>query len=83
MEFSSSVYLRLFCYFYIHLYALFVTTRRFLINSSHVGTEDDDWEFHEFDEYGNKNNQSVFDRRIDGDFTVWQTGSRLTEEGIR
>ena len=47
------------------------------------GTGDNDWDFREYDEYGNKNNQSIFDRRIDGDFTVWQTGSRLTEEGIR
>ena len=48
-----------------------------------IGTEDEEFDFGEFDEYGNKNNQSVFDRRIDGDFTVWQTGSRLTEDGIR
>ena len=64
------------CYLFIYLF-------NYLFANLFSGTGDNDWDFREYDEYGNKNNQSIFDRRIDGDFTVWQTGSRLTEEGIR
>lgn len=28
-------------------------------------------------------NHSIFDKRINGDFSVWQSGPRLSEEGIR
>ena len=45
------------------------------------------WEYNDFDtdlgsENQNKNNCN-FDRRIDGDFCIWRTGSRLGSDGIR